>query len=223
MCDTDLSNITLNAKSESSDLLYSYASSDSVLNNNNVEFMSTSSNAQEPLQHIFVPPPMSLNILGITRYSTVLCNYSTIVEESILQETVLLQRTDNLVRGFGDGSGSSGDEISSNENKIVYHHHSSNPQHPLQNSSRYKLQSTAVNTSLTPQTFAGGSYINSKHPEGNTREAVGSKPSVGMNFMLPKSQSVYTNTGDYLIGDGLTERGPILIDIPTTQIAAHSS
>ena len=46
---------------------------------------------------------------------------------------------------------------------------------------------------------------------------------MGMNFMLPKSQSMYTSTGDYLIGDGLTERGPILIDIPTTQIAAHSS
>ena len=67
-CLSDLSNIRLNAKSESSDLLYSYASSNSVLNNNDVEFMSTSNNAQEPLQHIFVPPPISLNVLGIMGY-----------------------------------------------------------------------------------------------------------------------------------------------------------
>ena len=52
--------------------------------------------------------------------------------------------------------------------------------------------------SHAPQTFAGGSYIGSKHPEGDTRGAVGTKLSIGT---LPKSPSVYTNTRDYLIGD----------------------
>ena len=99
--------------------------------------------------------------------------------------------------------------------KALSHHHSINPQHPLQGSARYKSLSTAVNTSLTPQTFDGTSYVSSKHPEGNTREAVGTKSSIGMGFMLPKSSSVYTNKLKYLIGDSLTERGPILIDVPT--------
>ena len=111
--------------------------------------------------------------------------------------------------------------------KALSHRHSINLQHPLQGSARYKSLSTAVNTSLTPQTFDGISYISSKYPEGDIRDAVGTKPSIGTGFTLPKSSSVYTNKLEYLIDDCLTERGPILIDVPTGRnelvMAAHST
>ena len=148
-----------------------------------------------------------MNVLGQRIYSPS-HNVSTIsysdhtVDKTTMQKNLLFQRKQNIIRGFDDGGGSSGDGssgdgISSNEdergdhNNLISYYHSSNPKQ------RYKLLSTAVNTSLKPQTFAGTSYIDSKYPEGNIR---GLKP--------PKHCLVINN---------LTERDPILLDIPNGQ------
>ena len=179
--------------------------------------------AQESFNSI--PSLLCLNVSGYARYSPIsVISCSTIcVNETILQDHILIQRNENTMRGFGDGSGSSGDGFSSSEdekgdhNNLLPHYHGTNPQHSLPNSPRYKSLSTAINTSLRSQTFADGSYISSKHLEGNTRDAMGTKPSIGMEFMLPKSPSVYTSKEDYRFGDSLTERNPILIDGPTGQ------
>ena len=211
-------------------------SCDSFYNNVSiVESMSSNGNTCAQESFHLIPPILCL---GYIRYSpshtisTISCS-SIYVNETFVQNGVLFQRKENVIRGFGDGSGSSGEGFSSNDdergghNNLISHYHSSNPQHSLPNTPIHKSLSTAVNTNYTPQTFAGGSYIGSKHLEGNTRDAVGTKPSIGMDFMLPKLPSVYTNTGDYLIGDSLTERGPILIDVATGRneliMAAHST
>ena len=213
-------------------------SCDSFYNNASiVECMSNNDNTCAQESYHLIP---SVLCLGYIRYSpfhtisTISCS-SICINETFVKDGVLsvFQRKENVTRGFGDGSGSSGEGFSSNEdergghNNLISHYHSSNPQHSLPNTPIHKSLSTAVNTKYTPQTFAGGSYIGSKHLEGNTRDAVGTKPSIGMDFMLPKSPSVYTNTGDYLIGDNLTERGPILIDVATGRneliMAAHST
>ena len=139
-----------------------------------------------------------MNVLGQRRYSpshngsTISCSDHT-VDKTTMHKNVLFQRQQNIIRGFDDGSGSSGDGISSNEDErdhknLISYYHSSNPKQ------RYKPLLTTVNTSLKPQTFAGTSYIDSKHPEGNIR---GLKP--------PKN---------CLVINSLTERAPILLDIP---------
>ena len=49
---------------------------------------------------------------------------------------------------------------------------------------------------------------------------------MGMSIMLPTSPIVYSSKGDYRFGDSVTERGPILLDVPNGQnelvMVAHS-
>ena len=193
-----------------------------VTNASIVGCMSNDDNTFAQESFHLIPP---LLCVGYTRYlpshtvSTIPCN-SIYANETFLQGGSLFQIKENVIRGFGDGSGSSGNGVSSSEDErgghnLISHYHSINPQHPLQGSARHKSLSTAINTSLIPQTSDGTSYISSKYPEGDIRDAVGTKPSIGTGFTLPKSSSVYTNKLEYLIGDCLTERGPILIDVPT--------
>ena len=217
---------THDLENESCNLVYANASM--------VECMSKDDNTFAQESFHLIPP---LLCVGYTRFlpshtiSTIPCN-SIYANETFLRNGSLFQIKQNVIRGFGDGSGSSGDGVSSSEDErgghnLISHYHSVNPQHSLQGSARYKSLSTAVNTNLTSQTLDGYSYISSKYAEGNIRDAVGTKPAIGMGFTLPKSSSVYTNKGEYLIGDSLTERGPILIDVPTGRnelvMAAHST
>ena len=99
-------------------------------------------------------------------------------------------------------------------------------QHSVPNSPRYKSLSAAVNTSITPQTSAGTCLIGSKH-DGKMREVATTKPFMGMGVTLPNSPAMYTSKGEYLINDSLTERGPILLDIPNGRnklvMAAYST
>ena len=37
---------------------------------------------------------------------------------------------------------------------------------------------------------------------------------MGMGIALNKSPAMYSSKGEYLISDSLTERGPILLDVP---------
>ena len=163
---------------------------------------------------------LSLNVIGHSRYSpshtipTISCSGIS-VYETIFQESVFCQRRENTARGYGDVSSSSSDNDNSAEDKqgiymsFASHHHSSDPQHSLPNSPRYKSLSAAVNTSLMPQTSAGTSHVGLKH-EGKMREEAAKPNSTVMGFMLPKSPAMYTSKGDYLIGDSysLAERGP---------------
>ena len=182
---------------------------------------------------------LSLNIIGHSRYSpshtipTISCSGIS-VDETIFQESVLCQRSKKTARGYGDGSSSSSDDGNNNEDKreihtsFASHYHSSNPQHSVPNSPRYKSLSAAVNTSLTPQTSAGTSHVGLKH-EGKMREAAAKPNSTVMGFMLLKSPAMYTSKGDYLIGDSysLAERGPILLNVPNGRnelvMAAYST
>ena len=142
-----------------------------------------------------------------------------------------MKRTEDVVRGFDDfgtktsdsSSDSSSDENNDDENKTkLSHDHSSNPQSSLLNTQlRHKSLSTAINTSLAPQTSAAAAaatgYVSSKqHSEGKVRE-VATKPIMGITHHKPSS--VYTSYGNYVIsgdglqGDSLKERGPILLDV----------
>ena len=151
--------------------------------------------------------------------------------DTILQENVLSKRKENITRGFGDGSdSSSSDEDNNGEDKrgihtsLVSHYHSPNPQqYSLPNSSRYKSLSAAVNTSITPQTSAS---TGSKHAEGKIQEEA-ANIYVGIDIVLPKPPHMHTSKGDYLINDRLTERGPILLNVPNDRnelvMAAYST
>ena len=59
------------------------------------------------------------------------------------------------------------------------------------------------------------------------REVATKTNAMGMGIMLPTSPIVYSNKGDYRIGDSLTETGPILLDVPNgwneLVMAAHST
>ena len=166
--------------------------------------------------------------------STIPCSDIS-VNNTILQEETVLCRIEQITASvYGDGSSSSSDDDNNNEDKreihasFASHYHSSNPQHSVPNSPRYKSLSAAVNTSLTPQTSAGTSHVGLKH-EGKMREAAAKPNSMVMGFMLPKSPAMYTSKGDYLIGDSysLAERGPILLDVPNGRnelvMAAYST
>ena len=89
----------------------------------------------------------------------------------------------------------------------------SNPQqHALSSTPMYKsVSATTDNTSVTPQTSAG--LISTKH-DGRLREVATAKPFMGVGVTFPNSPAMYTSKGKYLINDSLTERGPILLDIP---------
>ena len=232
-------------QSESCHSICRYASrncsnSSTVFNSDYVmECMSSSDTTTFPesFQHCLMPPPLSVNVSRHTPYlpthtiSTIPCCGISIDET--MQENVFSKRTQTTVRGFGDGSDSSSDDDNDGEDKpgvhtnMVSHYHSSNPQqHSLPG---YKSQSTAVNTSLMLQTSANTSHISSKHPVDKMREAVTMNPSMGMGTMFPKSPAVYSSKGDYLLSDNqsLTERGPILLDIPNGRnelvMAAYST
>ena len=186
------------AKSESYNSTYRLApNSNAVFNSNNT------------FDKPFLPHSPSLTYSPSLRYSpshTVpMISCSGISgDETVLQEGISVKIT---VRGFDDGNGSDDDSSEDNtgfHGNLLTHYHSSNPQHSIPNSPRYKSLSAAVNTSLTPQTSASISHVALKH-EGKTN-------SKSTNFMLPKSSS----KGDYLIGDSysLAERRPILLDVP---------
>ena len=235
---------TFYVESESCGSLYRCASSNTLfLSNSFVESVSISNNGQESFQHFEQPSEsISLNVIGQSIYSpfhavpTIACSNLS-VNETVLQENVLFEIGKNRVRGFGDGSdsssSSSSDEDNNGEDKrgihtsLVSHYHSPNPQqHSLPNTSRYKSLSAAVNTSITPQTSTGGGLIGSKH-DGKLREVATAKPFMGMGVTLPNSPAMYTSKGEYLINDSLTERGPILLDIPNGRnelvMAAYST
>ena len=232
-------------ESESCHSFYRYASSNcsnsSTVSNSDyiMEYVSSSDATAFPesFQHFLMPPPLSVNVLIHRTYlpshtiSTIPC--CGIRVDETMQENVFFKRTESTVRGFGDGSDSSSDDDSGGQDKpgihssVVSHYHGyNNPQqHSLPNSPRYKSPLTAVNTSLTLQTSANTSHISSKHPVG-MREAV-TMNSMGMGTMFPKSTAMYTSKGEYLINDSLTERGPILLDIPNGRnelvMAAYST
>ena len=76
------------------------------------------------------------------------------------------------------------------------------------------VQGTSHN--FSPQTSAGTGQGNSRH--NNRMGEVATKTNaMGMGIMLPTSPIVYSSKGDYRFGDSLTERGPILLDVPNGQ------
>ena len=227
-------------ESESCDSLYRCANSDTLfLSNSFVE--SVSITGQESFQHFVKPSEsISVSVIGQRIYSplhavpTIPCSNLSF-NETVLQRGVLFKKENNRTRGFGDGSdSSSSDEDNNGEDKrgihtsLVSHYHSPNPQqHSLPTDNpRYKSQSAAVNTSLTPQTSAGTSHISTKH-DGRLREVATAKPFMGVGVTFPNSPAMYTSKGEYLINDSLTERGPILLDIPNGRnelvMAAYST
>ena len=217
---------TCYVESESCNSLYRCSSSNTLVFSSNYDsVMEPMTSTAQELLLTDNSESLSLNVIGHNRYSpshaipTISCSGIS-VDETIFQENVFCQRSQKTARGYGDGSSSSSDNDNSAEVKqgihtsFASHYHSSNPQHSLPNSPRYKSLSAAVNTSLTSQTSAGVSHIGLKH-EGKMREAAAKPNSTVMGFMLPKSPAMYTSKGDYLIGDSysLAERGPILLDV----------
>ena len=140
-----------------------------------------------------------------------------------MQGNVFMKRIEDVVRGFGNFSTNTSDSSSDsssdeddyeNKTKVSY-----DPQNSLLNTQlRHKSLSTAINTSLAPQTSAAATgYVSSKlHSEGKMRE-VAAKPIMGITHHKPSS--VYSSYGNYVIsgdslkGDSLKERGPILLDV----------
>ena len=115
-----------------------------------------SHNAQESFQLSPVPPPLSMSVIGNIEYVP-LNTVSTIpyngisVYETALEEGVLYQREESVLRHFNDwsssdNSNSNNGQVKRSYNHFMPHHHSSNPQH---SSLRYM---SAVNANLTPQT-----------------------------------------------------------------------
>ena len=134
--------------------------------------------------------------------------------------------------GLVNGSSSYDDDDDNGEDRRGIHttfasqHHSSNPQHSLHNSPRYKSLSTAVNTNFTPQTSAGTGHVSLRH-DNRLHEVATKLNAMDMGIMLPTSPIVCSSKGDYRFGDSLTERGPILLDAPNGRnelvMAAHST
>ena len=193
--------------------LFRYVHNNSnVINSFGISYNTTD---QECFHTFLESPSLSVNVLGHKR-----CSPShTVSTISCGRVNVKLQKS-VLLRGFGDWSSSSSDDDDNNNGEdkrgiypsFVSHHHSSNLQHSSQSSPRmYKLQSTAVNTSLTPQTSAGAGQ---KH-EGRLRDIAATKTNpMSMGTMFSTSPVMYSSKGDYLIGSSLTERNPILLDVP---------
>ena len=170
---------------------------------------------EESFQNFLVS--RSLNVLGQSKYipsntiSTISCSDLN-VDETLLQQSVLVKRKEYVVRGLGDKTSDSSsdddDDESGIHSSLVSHQHSSNPQQHTLPNLRYKSPlPTAVNTSLTSRISA--SHVGTKH-QGKVREAATVKPFMGIGI----TPAVYTNKEDYLINDGRKEKGPILLDIP---------
>ena len=211
------------------------ASSSTLFLNSNCTVGSVSTTAKESLQHFLAQPSESpsLCVLGHRRYSpchtvsTTPCN-SISIEETSQQENVFFEIKERS-RGFGDGSSSSDEDDNNGEDKreiyssFVAHHHSTNAQHYLQSTRRYKSLSTAVNI---PQTSVNTGHLSLRH-DNRMREVATKTNAMGMSIMLPTSPMVYGSKRDYRFGDSLEERGPILLDIPNGRnelvMAAHST
>ena len=152
----------------------------------------------------------------LTIVSLTLLITSEATNELMMQGNVIVKRTEDVVRGFddfGSNTSDSSSDSSSDEDDVSHDHNSK----PLPNTLTYKSLLTTINTSLVPEASAGtGHVISSKrHSEGKVRE-VATKPIMGTAHHKPPS--VYTSYGNYLItdslkGDGLKERGPILLDV----------
>ena len=155
--------------------------------------------------------------------STILCGGIT-PDKSIIQRSVLLRRQDDPIRGFdhetGDGSSDSSEDSNDGKDEREVHsshvslHHSSSPQHALPSNPRHTSLSTAGSTSLTTQTSAGASLVGSQHSQGKVREATAKPTAIGMSILPTKFSATYASKKDYLTGDSLTEKGPILLDVP---------
>ena len=207
-------------ESESCNSLYRFASSTTPFLSNS--FSESSTNGQESFQDVGEPSgSFSLNVLGQRIYSpfhtilTISCTNLS-VNETVLQDGVLTEKHINRTRGYSDGSSDSSSDENNNNGKgergihtSLSHYHSHTPQQ--HSSPRYHSLSAAVNTNITPQTAAGTGLIGSKHDD-RIQEIATTKPI----FMLPKSPAndMYASKGEHLISDSLTEKGPILLDIP---------
>ena len=197
-------------KNESCNLAYRCASGNTLFlsNNNdddNVEHLTF--NAEESLQQ-YEHPTESLSVHLVENNK---CSLSqtilTKLCETILEErTVLCQRKASNIRGLGNGSSSDDDDDDDDDDNgedrrgvhttLVTHHHSSNPQHSLASSPRYKSLSTAVNT---PQTSVGTGQGSLRH-DNRMGEVATKTNAMGMGIMLPTSPIVYSNKGDYRYG-----------------------
>ena len=190
-----------------------------------------SNTAQESFQLSPMAPPLSMNVIGNIEYvplntvSTIPCSGIS-VYETALEEGVLYQREESVLRHFGDWSSSDDGNSNNGQVKRSYshfmpHHHASYPQ---LSSLRYK--SVNVYSSLTPQTSVCIDHTSLRH-DNRMREVATKRNAMGMGIMLPTSPIVYSSKGDFRFGDSLTERGPILLDIPNGRnklvMVAHST
>ena len=134
--------------------------------------------------------------------STISCNNIS-DNETTLQESVL-KRKEDVERESNNFDGKNSDH-----NSAVDVSDDDEGQPSLPNNPRHKTPSTFSHTHHTP---AGTSHITLRHGSSKTREAA-----VKTNFggiTLLKSLPGYASRTDYLLGDNLKERGPILLDIP---------
>ena len=177
---------------------------------------------QVSFDNTFVSPLLLVSMLRQTRSvlhfqtsSTSSCGSDLTSNETLLQavqESDFVRSKEDVTRGidnFGDKTSDNSSDDSSNEDNNdegeteVSCHREPRPHQPLENNPNYNSLSTAVNTSLTPQTTAG-----------KMREALTAKPFMSMSIMPPRSPAMYaTNKGDRSISDSLKERGPILLDL----------
>ena len=197
---------------------------------NSYDSVYNSHNAQELFQLSPMAPPLSINVIGNIEYvplntvSTIPCSDIS-VYETALEEGVLYQREESVIRHFGDWRSSDDNnsnigQVKRSYNHFMPHHHSSNSQH---SSLKYK---SAVYTNLTPQTSVGIDHISVRH-DNRMGEVATKCNAMGMGTMLPTSPIVYNSKGDYRFGDSSTERGPILLDVPNGRnelvMVAHST
>ena len=159
---------------------------------------------------IFVSPLLSVSVLGQIRSvppfqtsSTSSCGSGITANEAILQavqESDFVRSKEDVTRGFdnlGDKTSDNSSEGSSNEDSNdegeseISRHHEPHPHQSLENTPTYKSLSTAVNTSLTPQTTAG-----------KMREALTAKPFMSMSIMPFRPPAMYTNKRDSSRGKG---------------------
>ena len=177
---------------------------------------------QVSFDNTFVSPLLSVSVLRQTRSvlhfqtsSTSSCGSGLTSNETLLQavqESDFVRSKEDVTRGidnFGDKTSDNSSDDSSNEDDNdegeteVSCHREPHSHQSLENNPNYKSLSTAVNTSLTPQTTAGKMW-----------EALTAKPFMSMNIMPPRPPAMYaTNKGDHSISDSLKERGPILLDL----------
>ena len=199
-------------------------------------------NDLEPLHDNHVLPSLSVNVSGQTRYippfHTISCNTAIHLDESTLQESVFVKKTEVTTRGFdnlgseatsGSSNDSSGDDDDDDDddsnnqdnNKIhsslLSHHYGSNPQYSMDNKyPKYNSLSTTVNSSITPEATAD-----------KLREAIATQSSISVGIVPPRPSASCVNKEDSLINDIMKEREPILLDAPNGHnelvMAAHST